>query len=369
LKLIQEYFNSYIDDLKETLNGINPAEVEQVVNALLIAHKNNRQVFIIGNGGSAATASHFACDLAKGTVNYPDKNFMRFRASSLTDNVAILTAIGNDMSYEDVFTEQLKNYLNKDDLLLVISASGNSPNLIRAIEYARSQGALIISFLGFGGGKAKQLSDINLMVPNKNYGIAEDFHMIIEHVITQIIRRTLASDIRKVVFMDRDGIINKKPTVHRYVTRWEEFVFNEEIFPLLKHLQKKGYRLVVITNQQGVGKGEYSEETLEEIHQKMLTRLKEEQITIDRIEYCPHLADAGCFCRKPKSGMFKKAMNNLTYTIDIKNSYFLGDSCSDVQAGKEFGVMTILVAPGTKDESVKPDFVVDQLADVKKIFQ
>ena len=208
--MIQNYFNSYIQDLKATLDEIDYAAFEQVVHILLKAHQQDKQVFIIGNGGSASTASHFACDLAKGTVDFDKVGFRRFRAISLTDNMAFITAVGNDIHYDDIFSEQLKNYLNAGDVVIGISASGNSPNVVNALRYAKSSGATTVGLLGFTGGRAKDIVDVHLTVSSRNYGIAEDFHLIVQHIMTQIIRRLLKGEPKKVIFHDRDGVMNKK---------------------------------------------------------------------------------------------------------------------------------------------------------------
>jgi D-sedoheptulose 7-phosphate isomerase len=115
-----------------------------VVGVFERARQEHRQIFIIGNGGSAATASHMACDLGKGTIDYRNSGFTRFRAISLSDNTALLTALGNDLSFEDIFAEQLEGLMNDGDVVVFISASGNSPNLVRAAHYARSRAGTLV---------------------------------------------------------------------------------------------------------------------------------------------------------------------------------------------------------------------------------
>lgn len=364
----KHYFLSYIETLKATLDEIDYVSVEKIINKLIEAKNNDKQIFIIGNGGSAATASHFACDLAKGTIDYNTENFKRFRAISLTDNIPFMTAIGNDISYDDIFVEQLKNYLNPEDVLIVISASGNSPNILKALYYAKKVNAYTIGLLGFEGGKAKKMLDIPLIIRSYNYGISEDFHIIIEHIMTQIIRIKLAQHKEKVIFLDRDGIINKKPLDHNYVTGWHEFEFNEDIFPVLKSLKRNGFRFIVVTNQQGIGKGLFSEDDLIKIHDQMTDYLLKDGIKIDKIYFCPHLEEDQCYCRKPRPGLFYKAQNELPYMIDIENSFLIGDSLNDVIAGKNFGLKTILVNSNSfKTNGCDPDFMVNNLYDILEI--
>lgn len=368
--MIRRYYESYIYNLKSTLDEIDFSAVERILQTLLEAHKLDKQVFIIGNGGSATTASHFACDLAKWSTNPKDEQIRRFRALSLTENVARMTAISNDLTYDDVFVEQLKNYLNPGDVLIVISASGNSPNVLKAIQYAKSNGVKTVGLFGFGGGKAKEISDLSLVVSSRNYGISEDFHLIMEHIITEIIHRLLRGEPQKVVFLDRDGIINVKPTEHRYVTSWQEFRFIPGIGVTLRALNELGYRLVVLTNQQGVGKGILSENTLNEIHAKMLKALSSKDVRIEGVFYCPHTEADNCFCRKPRPGLLLKAQSELDFSIDFERSYFVGDSYADIIAGNEIALKTILVGTdGELTENMKPTYIVKHVSEIISILE
>jgi D-sedoheptulose 7-phosphate isomerase len=157
-----------------------------VVMALL---KRGRAIFVMGNGGSASTASHMAVDLMKGTA--VDGGYPRMRVICLADNVGTLTAWANDASYEVVFEEQLKNLMTRGDVVIGLSVSGNSPNILAAMKYARENGATTIGFIGFGGGKLKDLVDIDLTISSRNYGIVEDFHLSLNHIISQFIKKFL----------------------------------------------------------------------------------------------------------------------------------------------------------------------------------
>lgn len=183
--------NKYIEELKICIDNFDVEEIRKIVDLIILKYKNNNQIFIIGNGGSAATASHFACDLGKGT-NVEGKK--RFKVFSLTDNIPIITAIGNDISYDDIFSEQLKNYVNENDLLIAISASGNSKNIVKTIEVAKGKNVDIVGFTGFSGGYLKENSDLNLHINSFNYGIVEDLHLSFEHMICQEIKRRLERD-------------------------------------------------------------------------------------------------------------------------------------------------------------------------------
>jgi len=190
MPMADPFAREYLSGLRKTLDEINIEDVTRVVEVLLDAYRRGRTIFIIGNGGSAATASHMMCDLAKGCAV---EGKPRIRALSLTDNVSIMTAISNDISYEKVFTEQLKVFLEEGDVVLGITASGNSPNILDAIRYAKEHGATTIGFIGFGGGKLKALVDVNVTVSSRNYGHVEDLHCVLEHLISQCLRQKIAA--------------------------------------------------------------------------------------------------------------------------------------------------------------------------------
>ena len=187
-----EFSRRYITYLSDVLVGINHDEVARFITTLLDARSSRATVFFIGNGGSAATASHFANDLAIGT-NCDEKPF---RVISLTDNVAILTALGNDFGYEAIFIRQLRVLANPGDVLVGISASGNSPNLIKAFEYAKATGIKTVAITAFDGGKLKRIADDCIHVPTgpKEYGPAEDAHMVLDHLIGSYLIRLVKED-------------------------------------------------------------------------------------------------------------------------------------------------------------------------------
>jgi len=172
---------AYIEYLTRVIKSIDVKDIGRFVETLLDARERGTAVFFIGNGGSAATASHFANDLAIGTNAY-DKPF---RAISLTDNVAIITAIANDFGYADIFVRQLRVLGTRGDVLVGISASGNSPNLLSAFEYAKSAGIKTVAITAFDGGRMKTVADETVHVPTapKEYGPAEDAHMMLDHLV------------------------------------------------------------------------------------------------------------------------------------------------------------------------------------------
>ena len=180
----------YLREVQVMLARMPLEEIRQVVEVLLDAHRAGSKVFIMGNGGSAATASHFACDLAKGTI-VPGRP--RFRVIALTDNMPLITAWGNDVAYEDIFAEQLSPLLESGDVVIVISASGNSGNVLKAARMAKRKGATTVGFTGRGGGKLQPLVDVCVAVPSDCTEQVEDAHLILEHLICTVIRQELQS--------------------------------------------------------------------------------------------------------------------------------------------------------------------------------
>lgn len=175
-----DYAKSYLSKLGNLLQTIDPRQVEAAGALLTAARAEGRQVFLIGNGGSAALASHLAVDLGKGCSRNREK---RFRVLSLTDNVPWMTALSNDISYEDVFVEQLRNYADKGDILFAISSSGNSKNVLKAVQYANQVGCETIGVSGFAGGKLKEMVKHHVLIKAEHMGLIEDGQMIVGHIL------------------------------------------------------------------------------------------------------------------------------------------------------------------------------------------
>jgi len=188
---INTHIREYLDRLISTLEGLPMDSVESLSELLYRAYSDGKQVFILGNGGSASTASHMAADLGKNTIG---PNMRRFRIMSLNDNIPLLTALSNDLGYENMFAEQLQNLIQSGDVLIVISGSGKSPNVLRAMEYARSRSGEVAALLGFDGGPAAELADLTVLVDSSDYGVVEDAHLIINHILVEYFRERLATE-------------------------------------------------------------------------------------------------------------------------------------------------------------------------------
>jgi D-sedoheptulose 7-phosphate isomerase len=180
--MIKIFIEQYVHKLIELLNIIDKDAIEKIVQLLEESAKHNSKVYILGNGGSAATASHMVNDLGVGLKR---RDIAKFNVISLADNTPVCSAIANDIGYENIFYMQLKDVLQKDDVVIAISCSGNSPNIIKTVKYANEIGSTVVGMTGFHGGELKKLSDISFHVETANgeYGLVEDMHMILDHII------------------------------------------------------------------------------------------------------------------------------------------------------------------------------------------
>jgi D-sedoheptulose 7-phosphate isomerase len=181
--------HTYIIELKETLDQLATQPINQAINVLHEARLNSRQIFIMGNGGSASTASHFVCDLAKNTRR---AGWPHFRVIGLADNIAILSAYANDEGYENVFAQQLANLVQPGDVVIGISTSGKSPNVLKAIELASRANATTIGFTGFDAGQLGSMVDIHIHVPSHCIEHVEDVHLMLEHLMTKALRNMVS---------------------------------------------------------------------------------------------------------------------------------------------------------------------------------
>jgi len=187
--MVEDFANNYFRELQKALEAIPKEKIKEIVEVMHNAYKNNKKIFILGNGGSASTASHFACDLSKGTLGRVyDESEKRYKVISLTDNVATITAYANDVSFDDIFRYQMNGLVEKDDIVIAITGSGNSQNVLRAIDYANKCNAVTICFLGFDGGKGKAIARHSIVVPSSHYGRVEDIHLILGHMICAYLR-------------------------------------------------------------------------------------------------------------------------------------------------------------------------------------
>lgn len=182
------FFDHYSDELKQTLDLIDRADIEKLEAYLEESRINGNRVFVLGNGGSAAAASHWVCDFGKG-INVGNSKRLKIMAPS--DHSSIFTAYGNDNAYDQTLVEQMKNFMQPDDLVISLSVSGNSGNLIEAHKYAKEAGASTVCIVGDYNGKLIGLSDFVIILKSRNYGVVEDIHLILSHAVSQDMKHAI----------------------------------------------------------------------------------------------------------------------------------------------------------------------------------
>jgi D-sedoheptulose 7-phosphate isomerase len=185
------FYQNYSRQIAQTLESMPWQQLYAMVQILHSARMASKQIFVLGNGGSASTASHLACDLNKNTAA---ASCPRFKVISLTDNMAFVSACANDISYEDIFSEQLARFIEPGDIVIAISTSGNSPNVLKAVQLANESGAFTIGWTGYQGGKLAQLVSMPIVVPNECIEQIEDMHIIMLHMITVALRQAAQTD-------------------------------------------------------------------------------------------------------------------------------------------------------------------------------
>lgn len=183
---------AYLDELTEVLATLPRDDIATMIEHLELAREARARVFIIGNGGSAATASHMAVDLGKTVSVHADRATSGFDVVALTDNVPWITAVGNDIGYDAVFSEQLRNLAKPGDVLIAITGSGNSRNIVEAVDLAKKLGMTAIGLLGFDGGAVRTLVDVAVLVDSDDYGLIEDCHLALNHLVTSYFKERMA---------------------------------------------------------------------------------------------------------------------------------------------------------------------------------
>jgi D-sedoheptulose 7-phosphate isomerase len=183
MKDINTWIAQYIAGVQGALATLPREEIAAAIDVLRAAHRDGRQVFVFGNGGSAATASHFVCDLGKGAS---DRLGKRFRCYTLNDNVSWMTAIGNDYCYEDVFVRQLENLAQPGDVVLTMSVSGSSPNLVKAFAWANAKGLVTMAIVGGKRGALAEMAQHTIVIDSQHYGYVEDMHLCVAHMLAYV---------------------------------------------------------------------------------------------------------------------------------------------------------------------------------------
>ncbi len=324
-------------ELQESAEAIAGIEVEQVLKIarlLTKAFQEGRKLVLFGNGGSAADAQHIAAEFSgRYAMERKALNAIAF------SNLSAATAISNDYSYERVFERQVEASVHPGDVVMAISTSGNSKNVLLAVEKARALGAITIGLTG-NSGKLKDAVDIPLIVPSTRSPRIQEGYMAAAHVICGLVEKAVFG--RPAVFVDRDDTLAKDVP---YCSRPEDLKLLKGAGQAIKRLNQAGYLVIVITNQSGIGRGLFDEAMLDKIHAKLRSELAKSGARLDAIYHCPHRPEAGCRCRKPDLGMIEQAMKD--FDIDILGSYVIGDSDNhDMELAKRIGCPGIKVREG-----------------------
>jgi D-sedoheptulose 7-phosphate isomerase len=310
--------------------SVDDSQVLKVAEALVKVFKSKGKILLFGNGGSAADAQHIAAEFSG--------RYMMERAPlnalALT-NLSSITAIGNDYSYENVFERQVEGHVRAGDAVIGISTSGNSKNVLRAVDKAKELGAVTIGFSG-DSGKLREVVDIPLIIASKSTPRIQEGYMAAAHVICGLVEKGVFG--RKAVFIDRDDTIAKDVP---YCPSPEKLVLFDGVGRSVKRLNNAGFLVIVVTNQSGVGRGFFTEAKLSEIHDKMREDLAKDGAKLDGIYFCPHLPDEGCECRKPNIGMILQALED--FDVDLSSSYVVGDSDREMELAHRIGAKGIRV--------------------------
>ncbi|MEA2684654.1 MAG: D-glycero-D-manno-heptose 1,7-bisphosphate phosphatase [Chloroflexota bacterium] len=348
----------YLRTQADLLERIDPGSIENLAAILETAWAGDHAVLVCGNGGSASIATHIACDLSKQTLV---AGRPALRVISLADNMAIVSAWANDAGFSRVFAEQVAVHGRSGDVLLCLSCSGHSENVLEAIRMAREQGMTVVAMVGFDGGAAAAAADLAVHVPSDDYGAVESMFLVVEHCVARLLADSAAavspSNTRRAVFVDRDGVINRN--LPGGVVSWDEFEFLPGALDGLARLTQAGYRIVVVSNQANVGRGLITRAQLDDLHRRMRQEVMRAGGAIAALYYCEHLPEDGCDCRKPAPGLLLRAAADLD--IDLAATYFVGDHDSDVQAAVAAGARPLVVRSGRGHGSASAP-VVDDLS-------
>jgi D-sedoheptulose 7-phosphate isomerase len=365
-----KFAESFLAEATEIIAKLDLATIEKAAGLLANTRSAGGRLFILGVGGSAANASHAVNDFRK---------IAGIEAYAPTDNVSELTARANDEGWSSIFDSWLRtSRLRADDLLLIFSVGGGnleqnvSPNLVAALNYAKSVGAKIIGVVGRDGGYTAKVADACILIPTVNPAHttphteafqAVVWHLLVSHpaIKTQATKweSMAAPEKRRAVFLDRDGVINRAfvrdgkpfppPTP-------QELEVLPDVPEALRELKSYGYLLIVVTNQPDVGRGKQSRQALDAMHEAL-----RKSLPLDDIFVCCHTEKDNCNCRKPSPGMFLEAAQK--HNIDLAASFMVGDRWRDIEAGYNAGCKTILVDYGYSERPPdrEPDLRVTSL--------
>lgn len=306
------------------------SDIKQTAKIIVEQYKKGKKVLIFGNGGSAADAQHIVAEL----VGRYLKERKGIPAIALTTNTSNLTSISNDYGFDDVFSRQIEALMNEGDVVIGISTSGTSPNVVKALKTAKKLKGFTVAITGKNGGDMTKYADISIIVPFHMTPHIQEAHITIGHILCDLIEEELFPSKNRAVFLDRDGTINEDKG---YVYKIEDLVILPKVIDALRLLQKR-FLLIVVSNQSGVERGYYTIDDVERFNRYLYYHLAKNGVYIDDFYYCPYLEGE---CRKPNPGMLLQAAKD--WNIELKKSYMIGDKISDIEAGKNAGCKSIFI--------------------------
>ncbi len=330
-----------------TISQIDESKIRAAADMIIDSVSRGGQVIFMGNGGSSADAQHIAAEFS-GRYLF-DRPAM---AGMSLSNIAPVTAIGNDYSYDMVFQRQIEAFCRKGDVVVGLSTSGNSRNVLLGIEAAKRAGASTISFTG-DGGVLKDMVDLSIVIPTKETPRIQEGYIVACHTICGIVEREMFGN--KAVLVDRDDTLVKDVP---YCNDPDKLQILPGVPKAISRLNEAGYLVIVITNQSGIARGRLDHDILSTIHDKMMKEIEAGGGRIDDIFYCPHHPDEGCTCRKPEIDMGIAAISK--HHINPRTSFMIGDNDKDIEFGRRLGLKTYKV--GEKRSFV--DAVDDILNDI-----
>lgn len=325
--------------------------IEKVAKVCVDSINAGGKIMFCGNGGSAADSQHLAAELVgRYKINRPALNSV-----ALTTDTSILTAVGNDFGYDTIFERQVEGIGKKGDVLVGLSTSGNSKNVLLAMDKAKAMGITTVSMTGEAGGKMKENADFAINVPSDTTNHIQEMHIAVGHILCGIIEKECSPKV-KALFLDRDGTINVD---YDYTFEIEKFAFIDGIVDLCKQAQKKEYKIIVITNQSGVERGYYTIEQMNAFNDHMKKEFQKQGVEITDVYCCPYLNHPD---RKPAPGMYLKARDR--YNIDMENSVVVGDKERDIESAFNAGVKTGYLLDEKNKATSSAGKIVNSLKDV-----
>ncbi|MDR3074933.1 MAG: HAD-IIIA family hydrolase [Candidatus Methanoplasma sp.] len=328
---MNDFISCELKRSSSVISGIDPSVIRAAADMISESVRKGGQVIFMGNGGSSADAQHIAAEFSgKYAFHRPPM------AGVSLSNIAPVTAIGNDYTYDLVFQRQVEAVCREGDVVVGLSTSGNSRNIILAVEMAKRKGAKTISFTG-DGGVLKEMTDLGVIIPTRETPRVQEGYLVACHAICGIVEREVFG--QKAVFVDRDDTIVKDVP---YCNDPGKLKLLPGVPKAISRLKDAGYLVIMVTNQSGIARGMLDEDILGAIHDRLMREIEAEGGSIDDIFFCPHHPDDGCDCRKPEIGMGIAAI--LKHNINPTISVMIGDNDKDVEFGKRLGLKTYKVS-------------------------